>query len=77
MGHVTADSVVEIDGDLAHQKVFVVLYRRESAHGENAFFATGTYQDVLRRTVDGWKYVHRLSTIDRSRLPWWESSQPG
>ena len=70
MGHVSADSVVEIDGDRATQKVFVLLYRRESDSGENSFFATGHYQDTLIRTPDGWRYAHRRSFIDRSQLPW-------
>ena len=70
MGHVTADSVVTIDGDEATQRVFVLLYRRESADGENEFFASGTYSDHLRRTPDGWRYVKRISYIDRSNLPW-------
>ncbi|MFE9924374.1 nuclear transport factor 2 family protein [Streptomyces sp. NPDC005774] len=70
MGHVTADSLVDIDGDEATQKVFVLLYRRESTDGDNAFFASGRYQDSLVRTAGGWKYSHRTSYIDRSQLPW-------
>ena len=70
MGHVTADAVIEIDGDTATQRVFVLLYRRENADGENAFFATGTYHDRLVRTERGWRYAHRTSFIDRSNLPW-------
>ena len=70
MGHVTADAVIDIDGDTATQRVFVLLYRRENADGENVFFASGTYHDRLARTAEGWKYVHRTSFIDRSNLPW-------
>lgn len=70
MGHVTADSVIDIDGDEATQQVFVLLYRRESADGENEFFASGTYTDRLVRTPDGWRYAHRTSYIDRGNLPW-------
>jgi ketosteroid isomerase-like protein len=70
MGHVTADSVIDVDGDEATQKVFVLLYRRESGDGENEFFASGTYTDRLRRTPDGWRYVQRTSYIDRANLPW-------
>jgi hypothetical protein len=70
MGHVTADSVIDFDGDEATQKVFVLLYRRESPDGNNEFFASGTYTDRLRRTPTGWRFVHRTSHIDRSDLPW-------
>lgn len=70
MGHVTADSVIDVDGDDATQKVFVLLYRRESADGSNEFFASGRYSDRLRRTADGWRFVHRTSYIDRTDLPW-------
>ncbi|GGJ40791.1 nuclear transport factor 2 family protein [Streptomyces brasiliensis] len=70
MGHVTADSMVDIAGDAATQKVFVLLYRRESSDGDNAFFASGWYRDRLVRTPDGWRYSHRTSYLDRSRLPW-------
>jgi ketosteroid isomerase-like protein len=70
MGHVTADSVIDVNGDNATQKVFVLLYRRESADGENSFFASGTYTDRLQRTPEGWRYVHRTSYIDRGNLPW-------
>ncbi|MGW1545886.1 nuclear transport factor 2 family protein [Streptomyces sp. NPDC002346] len=70
MGHVAADSLVDIDGDEATQRVFVLLYRRESPDGDNAFFASGWYQDSLVRTPDGWRYSHRRSYIDRSQLPW-------
>lgn len=70
MGHVTADAVVELDGDVATQRVFVLLYRRENDSGENSFFASGTYTDRLVRTPDGWRYQHRRSFIDRSTLPW-------
>lgn len=70
MGHITADSVIDIDGDEATQRVFVLLYRRESGEGENSFFASGTYTDRLRRTPAGWRYVHRTSYIDRDNLPW-------
>lgn len=72
MGHISADALIEIDGDTARQRVFVLLYRRESPTGENQFFATGWYDDHLVRTPDGWRYRHRRSFIDRSRLPWAE-----
>jgi uncharacterized protein (TIGR02246 family) len=70
MGHISADSVIDVDGDEATQRVFVLLYRRESPDGENEFFASGTYADSLRRTPDGWRFVHRTSFIDRTNLPW-------
>jgi hypothetical protein len=70
MGHVTADSVIDVDGDEATQRVFVLLYRRENTDGNNEFFASGTYSDRLRRTPSGWRFVHRTSYIDRSDLPW-------
>jgi hypothetical protein len=70
MGHVTADSEIDVNGDEATQRVFVLLYRRESADGNNEFFASGAYSDRLRRTPLGWRFVHRTSYIDRSDLPW-------
>jgi SnoaL-like domain len=70
MGHITADSVIDVDGDDATQRVFVLFYRRESADGNNEFFASGTYSDRLRRTPSGWRFVHRTSSIDRTDLPW-------
>jgi hypothetical protein len=77
MGHVTADSVIDVDGDEASQKVFVLLYRRENGDGENEFFASGTYSDTLRRTPDGWRYVRRTSFIDRENLPWTRYAMSG
>lgn len=70
MGHVTADAFVEVNGETARQRVFVLLYRREDPHGENQFFASGTYTDDLTRSPSGWLYRQRTSFIDRSYLPW-------
>lgn len=70
LGHISADALIDIDGDTARQRVFILLYRRESPTGENQFFGTGWYDDLLVRTPDGWRIKHRESFIDRSRLPW-------
>lgn len=62
--HVTTDAIVEIDGDRARQWCTLVLLRRERDRRPPVVLATGRYEDELRRTADGWRFVRRVASTD-------------
>jgi hypothetical protein len=54
--HCTSDFVVEIDGDDARSRCYLIAVNNAAAP---IISATAVYEDVLRRTPDGWRFVHR------------------
>ena len=53
--------MVEIDGDDARS---LPSHRREQRHDTPSILATAVYEDELRRTPDGWRFVHRKVVPD-------------
>jgi hypothetical protein len=59
--HCTSDWVVEVNGDDAWQRCYLIAVNNAAAP---VIAATAVYEDVLRRTADGWRFVHRKVTPD-------------
>lgn len=58
--HVVVNEVVELDGDQAHSRAYLLLF----AGTPPALAMTGTYEDTLRRTPDGWRFARRVFRAD-------------
>lgn len=74
--HLTVDHRVEVHGDVATQRARVILARRtpDRRPGSSQWVTGGAYEDELRRTPDGWRFVRRTFAPDASLvgLPaWW------
>jgi ketosteroid isomerase-like protein len=65
--HVSANHVVEGDGQEARVSGYLVVFEREQAPH---VVATGTYVNTYRRTDSGWKVAHRKLDID----PGWKQA---
>jgi 3-phenylpropionate/cinnamic acid dioxygenase small subunit len=63
--HMTTEAVIEIDGDEATQRSYLLFLDR--AGGSTRVANSGTYDDRLRRTENGWRFVSRRTTLD---APW-------
>jgi hypothetical protein len=61
--HVTADSIIELDGDVAEQRCTLILNRRLPEEGRISH-RIGRYVDRLQRTADGWKFAGRVMYMD-------------
>jgi hypothetical protein len=59
--HCTSDFVVDIDGDDARSRCYLIAVNNAAAP---IIAATAVYEDVLRRTPDGWRFVHRKVAPD-------------
>ena len=59
--HCTSDFVVEVDGDDARSRCYLIAVSNAAAP---IVSTTAVYEDVLRRTPDGWRFVHRKVTPD-------------
>jgi hypothetical protein len=59
--HCTSDFVIDIDGDEARSRCYLIAVNNAAAP---IISATAVYEDVLRRTPDGWRFVHRKVTPD-------------
>ena len=59
--HCTSDYVVEVNGDDAKQRCYLILVNNAATP---VIAVTAVYEDVLRRTADGWRFVHRKVTPD-------------
>jgi hypothetical protein len=59
--HCTTDFVVEVDGDDARSRCYLIAVNNSAAP---IVSTTAVYEDVLRRTTDGWRFVHRKVTPD-------------
>jgi hypothetical protein len=60
--HVTSDFVVTVDGDEATARCYLVAVNAKTT--PPSILTTAVYDDVLRRTPDGWRFVHRKVTPD-------------
>jgi ketosteroid isomerase-like protein len=59
--HCTTDYVVEVNGDDAKQRCYLIVVNNAATP---AIGVTAVYEDVLRRTADGWRFVYRKVTPD-------------
>jgi hypothetical protein len=59
--HCTSDFVIDIDGDDARSRCYLIAVNNAAAP---IVSATAVYEDVLRRTADGWRFVHRKVAPD-------------
>lgn len=60
--HCTSDYVIEVNGDDARQRCYLTLV--DNGSGQARVAVTAVYDDVLRRTPEGWRFVHRKVTPD-------------
>jgi uncharacterized protein (TIGR02246 family) len=61
--HVTADSIIELDGDVAEQRCTLILNRRIPEDGRISH-RIGRYVDRVERTPGGWKFANRVMYMD-------------
>src|SRR5215207_10118644 len=59
--HCTSDFVIDIDGDEATSRCYLIAVNNTVAP---IISTTAVYDDVLRRTPDGWRFVHRKVSPD-------------
>ena len=59
--HCTSDFVIDVDGDDARSRCYLIAVSNAAAP---MISVTAVYEDVLRRTSDGWRFVHRKVTPD-------------
>jgi len=62
--HVTTEPEIEIDGDVARQRVRMLSIYRAEDGSRNEFVASGWYIDELKRTAEGWRYHRRRVELD-------------
>jgi hypothetical protein len=61
--HITTNLVVEGDGDAALGRAYLTLINGRAS--PVAVLRTGTYEDRLNRSADGWRFVERRFLPDR------------
>lgn len=61
--HVATNVLVEGDGDEATVKAYLAMVVPDEAGRKIA--TTGVYNDTVKRTASGWKFVTRVFTPDR------------
>ena len=59
--HCTSDFVIDVDGDDARSRCYLIAVNNA---GAPIISTTAVYEDVLRRTADGWRFVHRKVSPD-------------
>jgi 3-phenylpropionate/cinnamic acid dioxygenase small subunit len=62
--HITADPMIEVNGDTARQTSRLLAFYRANDASENYFVATGWYTDELVRTPEGWRIAVRTVKLD-------------
>lgn len=68
--HVVANFVIDVQGDIATQRVYLVVFEREQA---GRVVATAAYDDELRKTDGTWRFTRRRQTLDPNAQ---KSNQP-
>ena len=62
--HITADPIIEVDGDRATQHCTVIIANRSQARDRVGIRMTGRYEDELVRTHGGWRFKRRKAILD-------------
>ncbi len=63
--HVTTDATVDVDGDEATQECSLLALKRPAGGGGTPLLmASGSYEDKLVRTENGWLFSRRLIRLD-------------
>jgi ketosteroid isomerase-like protein len=62
--HTTVDPIITFDGDTAIQECVLLLGKREQDRSAYRWVTTGRYRDTLTRTREGWRFLHRYSSLD-------------
>ncbi len=62
--HVTTEPEIELDGDVATQRLRMLSVVRALDGSRNEFVASGWYLDTLKRSADGWLYHRRQAKLD-------------
>ena len=62
--HVTTEPELDIDGDVAQQRVRMLTVLQDGNGTRNEFVASGWYIDDLKRTEEGWRYHRRRVELD-------------
>jgi len=60
--HLTSDFVVEVNGDDARSRCYLIAVNNGTT--PPTILATAVYEDILRRTPSGWRFVHRKVVPD-------------
>ena len=62
--HVTTEPELDINGDIAQQRVRMLTVLQDGNGTRNEFVASGWYIDELKRTEEGWRYHRRRVELD-------------
>ena len=62
--HVTTEPELNINGDIAQQRVRMLTILQDGNGTRNEFVASGWYVDELNRTDEGWRYHRRRVELD-------------
>jgi hypothetical protein len=64
--HITTDPRIELTGDTARQRCRLITCVRSNDRSRNELVNTGWFDDDLRRTAQGWRFVRRRARVDLS-----------
>jgi ketosteroid isomerase-like protein len=67
--HATTDAVLSVSGDEAVQECTLLVVQRSRERAPQRLLASGRYRDRVVRTAEGWKFAHRVASLDRDLLP--------
>jgi 3-phenylpropionate/cinnamic acid dioxygenase small subunit len=62
--HVSADAVIDVDGDTATQRCAFMLFARKPEANDLVVLTTARYTDRLVRTAQGWRFTERVAHPD-------------
>jgi 3-phenylpropionate/cinnamic acid dioxygenase small subunit len=62
--HVTADAVIDVDGDTATQRCAFMLFARKPETNDMVVLTTARYADRLVKTAQGWRFTERVAHTD-------------
>ena len=62
--HVTTEPELDINDDIAQQRVRMLTVLQDGNGARNEFVASGWYIDELKRTEEGWRYHRRRVELD-------------
>jgi hypothetical protein len=54
--HLTMIEIIEVDADSTTVRAYALVTRESPP----MISAVGDYEDILRRTADGWRFQHRV-----------------